>query len=137
MTVLEQIAESVEQMRREIAALRQQEAERERQATLEAQLKRIVAEMQSIGARMVVDARGVGCIQVVDADGDVIWWYTFPFPEEVFQIDFAKWPSFQTLVRRWESARPTPRAGDYRDHKTWTWPGRLIATCLLYTSRCV
>lgn len=128
MTTLEQIAESVEQMRREIIALRQQEVEIERQTTLEAQLKRIVEAMQSIGARMVVESNGVGCIQVVDADGDVIWWHTFPFPEGVFQIDFAKWPSLQALVRRWECARPTPRAGDYRDRTTWTSPGRLIAT---------
>lgn len=128
MTTLEQIAESVEQMRREITALRQQEVEIERQTTLEAQLKRIVEAMQPIGARMVVESNGVGCIQVADADDGLIWWHTFLFPEDVLKIDLTKWPSFQELVRRWESARPTPRAGDYRDRTTWTSPGRLIAT---------
>ena len=128
MTTLEQIAESVEQMRREITALRQQEVEIERQTTLEAQLKCIVEAMQPIGARMVVESNGVVCIQVADADDGLIWWHTFLFPEDVLKIDLTKWPSFQELVRRWESARPTPRAGDYRDRTTWTSPGRLIAT---------
>ena len=115
-------------MRREITTLRQQEVEIERQTTLEAQLKRIVEAMQPIGARMVVESNGVGCIQVADADDGLIWWHTFLFPKDVLKIDLTKWPSFQELVRRWESARPTPRAGDYRDRKTWTWPGQLIAT---------
>jgi hypothetical protein len=128
MSDLERIAANLEEIRQEIAELRRREAEVAREVALEAQLKRIVEAMQPIGARMYVDARGTGSIEVVDADGDVIWMHPFRFPEGVFQIDPAKWPSFRRLVQRWEGARPSPRAGDYRDRSTWTYPGRLIAT---------
>lgn len=128
MSDLERIATTLEEMRQEIAELRRREAEVAREAALEAQLKRIVEAMQPIGARMYVNARGTGVIEVPDADGDVIWMHPFRFPEGVFQIDPAKWPSFQRLVQSWECARPSPRAGDYRDRSTWTYPGRLIAT---------
>jgi hypothetical protein len=128
MSDLERIAASLEEMRKEIVELRRREAEVAREAALEAQLKRIVEAMQPIGARMYVNARGTGVIEVADADDDVIWMHPFRFPEGVFQIDPAKWPSFQRLVQRWECARPNPRAGDYRDRSTWSYPGRLIAT---------
>lgn len=122
------LAEDLAALRQRVVALQRREAAVAREVALEAQLKRIVEAMQPIGARLVVDGRGTGIIKVPDADGDVIWMHPFRFPEGVFQIDPAKWPSFQRLVQSWECARPTPRAGDYRDRKTWTYPGRLIAT---------
>jgi hypothetical protein len=128
MSDLEWIAATLEEMRKEIAELRRREVEVAREAALEAQLKRIVEAMQPIGARLVVDARGTGSIEALDADGDLIWWHVFPFPYGLLAINPAKWPNFQELVQRWECARPTPRAGNYRDRSTWTYPGRLIAT---------
>jgi hypothetical protein len=120
MSDLERIAATLEEMRKEIAELRRREAEVAREAALEAQLKRIVEAMQPIAARLVVDARGTGSIEVLDADGDLIWWHVFPFPYGAQEINPDKWPSFQELVQRWECARPSPRAGDYRDRSTWT-----------------
>ena len=122
------LAEDLAALRQRVVTLQRREAAAAREAALEAQLKRIVEAMQPIGARLVVDSRGTGSIEVPDADGDVIWMNPFRFPEGVFQINPAKWPTFEQLVRRWEIARPTPRAGDYRDRNTWTYPGRLIAT---------
>lgn len=120
MTKLDQIAASLEEMRQEIAEMRRRKAEVAREVALEAQLKHIVEAMQPIGARMYVDARATGVIEVVDADDDMIWMHPFRFPKGVFQIDPAKWPSFQRLVQCWECAWPTLRAGDYRDRSTWT-----------------
>jgi hypothetical protein len=121
------LAEDLAALRQRVVALQRREIVVAREVALEAHLKRIVEAMQPIGARLVV-SDGLCGIEVADADNNLIWWQYFRFPQDVLKINPDKWPNFEKLVRRWECARPTPRAGDYRDRKTWTSPGRLIAT---------
>lgn len=129
-STLQEIAQTLDALHQQINALRSAEDKAQHEATLVERLKAILAAMQPLHADLVILSDGSGYIEVRDHNGEPFTSFLASFRkiDDICQIDPAKWPSFETLVRRWECARPTPRAGDYRDRSTWTTPGKLIAT---------
>ena len=93
-------------------------------------LQRVVERMKQLGATLTIEPDGRLTIQVLDAEGEPFCqllasygsWY------DILKVQPDHWPSHARLVCKWEVARPTPRAGDYRDKNTWSYPGKLIPT---------
>jgi hypothetical protein len=93
-------------------------------------LQRVVEHMKPLGATLTIEPDGRLTIQVLDAESEPFCqmlasyssWY------DILKVQPDRWPSHARLVRKWEVARPTPRAGDYRDKNTWSYPGKLIPT---------
>ncbi|MCL4296252.1 MAG: hypothetical protein KJ077_11010 [Anaerolineae bacterium] len=85
-------------------------------------LRRITEALRQYGphSHLYIFRDGSGLIYASDSLGDFTYQlFEFSTLEKLFACDPAKWPTVEDVQRAWEVAKPTPRAGDYRDHKTW------------------
>jgi len=114
---LHDIAKTLDALHQQISALRAVEDKAQREATLAERLQAVVDAMRPLGAHLVICKDGSGYVAVEDAEGNPFTSFLAVFGSinDLARIDPTTWPSFEALVRGWECARPTPRAGDYRD----------------------
>jgi len=125
--VFEEIRSRLSGLSSDLAKAQAQMAQAERDLALAVKLYEIVAALEPIHGLMTIDGSGQVNIEVRDAEDELLWWQYFMLPA-MPAVDTTRWPSPEKIVRRWEAAQPTPRAGNPWDRSTWSYPGRLIPT---------